>query len=104
MPKESSSDKLRIDPSDEIAALLMNCRDLVMHQMIGDARDLLRATKRIAREFSISSDDVFSTLDDAVISKPYYVAMATIDKAITGIKNSALEKKRGKKSSGGKPH
>jgi hypothetical protein len=95
MSKESISDKLSISPSEEIAALLGNCRDLVMHQRIGEARAVLRATRKIASELSVADDSTFAVLDSSIASKPFSVTSVEIDRVISTI---LLPPKKPKKS------
>jgi hypothetical protein len=93
MPKESPSDKLSISPAEEITAFLGNCRELAMHQRIGDVVAVLRATKKIAESLGLPNDEMYDSLIESVKSKPFYVFRADVDRAIQ-ILNSPKNKKK----------
>jgi len=71
MPKRS--DSIRLDPKEEILALLSNSRDLAFHQKLTEARLVLVATKKIAHEFGLDCGELIDHLHSIVIAKPFPV-------------------------------
>jgi len=77
--------ELKITPAQEIIGLLFNSRELALAQHITEARDVIRAARIVANSFSLSDDDLFDRLGEAVISKPYYALPAEFDNAFNVI-------------------
>jgi len=89
MPRESQ----RTEPSSRtkvLIELLRNSQELALHQLLQDARDVLRAAAKVSDSFGIELDGELDRMDEKIMSKPWRELAIDYDLLVENLVKSDL--------------